>query len=89
MDNQSSKKHKTQKEAHAKTPKKRGRKLAMAISRPPLPSVRISILIIFVNFFVTCNDFSVLSEKIFLYFLDYLSDTENTIFLYIFFIKYD
>uniref|UniRef100_A0A3Q7JUA6 Uncharacterized protein n=1 Tax=Solanum lycopersicum TaxID=4081 RepID=A0A3Q7JUA6_SOLLC len=37
MDNQSSENHKTQKEAHAKTPKKRGRKLAMAISRPPLP----------------------------------------------------
>ncbi|XP_069143522.1 uncharacterized protein [Solanum lycopersicum] len=41
MDNQSSKKHKTQKEAHAKTPKKRGRKLAMAISRPPLPSIAV------------------------------------------------
>ena len=67
MDNQSSKKHKTQKEAHAKTPKKRGRKLAMTISRPPLPPVRISI---FFKFFLShAMYFCVIRKNIFSLFI--------------------
>ncbi|KAH0776306.1 hypothetical protein KY290_007717 [Solanum tuberosum] len=38
MAKKSSKKSKTKKEAHAKTPKKRGRKVSPAISRSALPT---------------------------------------------------
>ncbi|KAH0700046.1 hypothetical protein KY284_014261 [Solanum tuberosum] len=40
MAKQSSKKSKAKKEAHAKTPKKRGRKVAPTISRSALPTAK-------------------------------------------------
>jgi len=47
MAKQSSKKSKAKKEAHAKTPKKRGRKVAPTISRSALPTVCILLFFLF------------------------------------------